>query len=69
MVRNSTAVKKGGKLLTFSALVAAGNGKGALSIGKGKHKEAVKAIDNVSFLSLFAPFVLNTHTRAYMSLK
>ena len=37
MLLNRTAVvKKGGKVMSFSAVVVCGNGKGVAAIGKGK---------------------------------
>ena len=43
-IRRVTKVVKGGKNLSFSALVAAGNGKGRIGIGKGKAREVPMAI-------------------------
>lgn len=43
-IRRVTKVVKGGKNLSFSALVAAGNEKGLVGIGKGKAREVPQAI-------------------------
>jgi small subunit ribosomal protein S5 len=43
-IRRTTKVVKGGKNLSFSALVAVGNEKGKIGIGKGKAREVPPAI-------------------------
>lgn len=43
-IRRTTKVVKGGKNLSFSALVAVGNEKGKVGIGKGKAREVPPAI-------------------------
>ena len=43
-IRRTTKVVKGGKNLSFSALVAVGNEKGMVGIGKGKAREVPPAI-------------------------
>jgi len=43
-IRRTTKVVKGGKNLSFSALVAVGNEKGSIGIGKGKAREVPPAI-------------------------
>ena len=43
-IRRTTKVVKGGKNLSFSALVAVGNEKGLIGIGKGKAREVPPAI-------------------------
>jgi small subunit ribosomal protein S5 len=43
-IRRTTKVVKGGKNLSFSALVAVGNEKGNIGIGKGKAREVPPAI-------------------------
>lgn len=43
-IRRTTKVVKGGKNLSFSALVAVGNEKGTVGIGKGKAREVPPAI-------------------------
>ena len=43
-IRRTTKVVKGGKNLSFSALVAVGNENGRIGIGKGKAREVPPAI-------------------------
>ena len=43
-IRRTTKVVKGGKNMSFSALVAVGNEKGKIGIGKGKAREVPPAI-------------------------
>ena len=43
-VRRVTKVVKGGKKLSFRAVVAVGNGKGQVGIGVGKASEVISAI-------------------------
>jgi len=40
-------VKKGGKVLSYAAIVVVGNGKGLAAIGKGKDKEVGRAAPDV----------------------
>ena len=44
LIRRVTKVVKGGKNMRFSALVAVGNKKGMIGIGKGKAREVPEAI-------------------------
>jgi small subunit ribosomal protein S5 len=47
-IRRVTKVVKGGKNLSFSALVAVGNGNGMVGIGKGKAREVPVAISKAA---------------------
>ena len=42
-INRCAVVKKGGKVLSYAAIVVVGNGKGLAAIGKGKDKEVGRA--------------------------
>ena len=46
-VNRCSVVKKGGKVLSYAAIVVVGNGKGLAAIGKGKDKEVGRAAPDV----------------------
>lgn len=47
-LKRTVAVKKGGKKQSFSAIVCCGNGQGVVALGKGKHAEAIRAIEKAT---------------------
>ena len=59
-IRRTTKVVKGGKNLSFSALVAVGNGIGKVGIGMGKAREVppaiAKAVQNAKKNMIEVPF-------------
>ncbi|MEW6456197.1 MAG: 30S ribosomal protein S5 [Acidobacteriota bacterium] len=63
-IRRVSKVVKGGKNLSFSALVAVGDGQGHIGIGKGKAREVPiaikKAIENAKKSLIEIPLVENT---------
>jgi hypothetical protein len=46
-INRCAVVKKGGKVLSYAAIVVVGNGKGLAAIGKGKDKEVGRAAPDV----------------------
>lgn len=59
-IRRTTKVVKGGKNLSFSALVAVGNGNGMVGVGMGKAREVplaiAKAVQNAKKNMIEVPF-------------
>lgn len=59
-IRRTTKVVKGGKNLSFSALVAVGNGNGMVGVGMGKAREVppaiAKAVQNAKKKMIEVPF-------------